>query len=183
MRAPREILERRLPVQVRHYAFPYGDANEAVLDVLARQQYQLAVTVNPGGNAFFAQPLMLRRTMIFGDVGLDAFKAKVQTSRPIGRAANPRGIRSVSATVSDDRVAPPASLPAPATAFEQRLRERALGQAREGRWAEAGHVVGDPGGPAAGRGRLPRPPRRDAPHDRSRRARNAAARAAGPQAR
>jgi len=71
VRTPRELLERRLPVHVRHYAFPYGDANDAVLEALARQQYQLGVTVNPGGNAFYAQPLMLHRTMIFGDVSLD----------------------------------------------------------------------------------------------------------------
>ena len=83
-RAPREALERKLPVRVRHYAFPYGDSNQAVLKVLARQQYQLAVTVVPGGNAFFAQPLMLRRTMIFGDHNLQAFKAKLQVSREIG---------------------------------------------------------------------------------------------------
>ncbi len=83
-RAPRDILERRLPVQVRHYAYPYGDANDTVLDVLGRQHYQLAVTVNPGGNAFFAQPLMLRRTMIFGDHDLEAFKARLQISRGIG---------------------------------------------------------------------------------------------------
>jgi len=82
-RAPRELLERRLQSPVRHYAFPYGDANEAVLDVLARNQYQLAVTVNPGGNPFFAQPLMLRRTMIFGDHDLEAFRARLQTSRAI----------------------------------------------------------------------------------------------------
>ncbi len=84
LRVPRELLERRLPVQVRHFAFPYGDANESVLDALARQQYQLAVTVYPGGNAFFAMPLALRRTMIFGDIDLDAFKAKLQISRASG---------------------------------------------------------------------------------------------------
>ncbi|WP_157269375.1 polysaccharide deacetylase family protein [Azohydromonas aeria] len=88
-RVPRELLERRLPVQVRHYALPYGDANEAVLEVLSRQQYRLAVTVNPGGNAFFAQPLMLRRTMIFGDHDLDDFRAKLQVSRPLPAAGAP----------------------------------------------------------------------------------------------
>jgi peptidoglycan/xylan/chitin deacetylase (PgdA/CDA1 family) len=85
-RGPRELLEKRLPVQVKHYAFPYGDANEQVLEMLARQRYSLAVTVNPGGNAFFAQPLMLRRTMIFGDHDLEAFKARLQTSRRIGQS-------------------------------------------------------------------------------------------------
>jgi len=83
-RGPRDLLQRRLPVQVRHYAFPYGDANDEVLEVLARERYELAVTVNPGGNAFFAQPFMLRRTMIFGDHDIEAFKAKLQISRGIG---------------------------------------------------------------------------------------------------
>ena len=84
IRGPRELLEKRLPVQVQHYAYPYGDSNDLVLDLLARQRYSLAVTVNPGGNAFFAQPLMLRRTMIFGDHDLEAFKARLQTSRRFG---------------------------------------------------------------------------------------------------
>ncbi|OWQ84449.1 hypothetical protein CDN99_24480 [Roseateles aquatilis] len=82
---PRDQLEQKLGGQVRHYAYPYGDANEQVLDTLTRQKYTLAVTVNPGGNAFFAQPLMLRRTMIFGDHDLEAFKARLQTSRRIGQ--------------------------------------------------------------------------------------------------
>lgn len=80
-RAPRELLERRLSSPVKQYAYPFGDANEAVLDALMRQQYQLAVTVTPGGNAFFAMPLMLRRTMIFGDMDMEAFKARLQISR------------------------------------------------------------------------------------------------------
>ena len=80
-RAPREALERKLPGPVRQYAYPYGDANDAVLDVLGRQQYQLAVTVNPGGNTFYAQPLMLRRTMIYGDHDIEAFKSRLQISR------------------------------------------------------------------------------------------------------
>ena len=84
VRAPRELLERRLPVQVRHYAFPYGDANQTLLDLLARQRYQLGLTVNPGGNGFFAQPLMLRRTMVYGDQDLSVFKLKLQTARGIG---------------------------------------------------------------------------------------------------
>ena len=83
-RAPRELLERKLGVSVRHYAYPYGDANQAVLDMLARQRYQLGVTVTPGGNAFFAQPLMLRRTMIYGDQDLAGFKAKLQIARGTG---------------------------------------------------------------------------------------------------
>lgn len=86
LRAPRELLERRLAqakVQVRHFAYPFGDASDVVLDAMARQQYQLGVTVNPGGNGFYAQPTMLRRTMIFGDLDLEGFKTKLQTSRSL----------------------------------------------------------------------------------------------------
>ncbi len=82
-RVPREVLERRLPVKVRHYAYPYGDANELMLDILTRMNYEIGVTVNPGGNGFFAHPLMLRRTMIFGDHDIEAFKSKLQISRSI----------------------------------------------------------------------------------------------------
>jgi peptidoglycan/xylan/chitin deacetylase (PgdA/CDA1 family) len=83
-RTPRDILERKLQIQVRQYAYPYGDANQAVLDVLTRQRYQVGVTVNPGGNGFFAQPLMLRRTMIYGDQDLTSFKLKLQIARATG---------------------------------------------------------------------------------------------------
>lgn len=82
-RVPREQIERRLGHKVRAFAYPYGDANEAVLEALGRQPYTLGVTVNPGGNPFYAQPLMLRRTMIYGDLDLDGFKAKLQIARPI----------------------------------------------------------------------------------------------------
>ncbi len=88
VRQPRQVLERRLAaagVRVRHFAFPFGDANELVLESMERNEYSLGVTVNPGGNAFFAQPYMLRRTMIFGDHDLDDFKARLQTRRGFAR--------------------------------------------------------------------------------------------------
>jgi peptidoglycan/xylan/chitin deacetylase (PgdA/CDA1 family) len=83
-RAPRELLGRRLGNRQHHFAYPYGDANQTVLDALTRQGVELGVTVTPGGNPFYAQPLMLRRTMIYGDMDLDDFKARLQTSRPLG---------------------------------------------------------------------------------------------------
>jgi peptidoglycan/xylan/chitin deacetylase (PgdA/CDA1 family) len=83
VRLPREQIQRKLRQDVSLYAYPYGDANETVLDVLSAQRYQLGVTVNPGGTPFYAQPLMLRRTMIYGTHDLEAFKARVETSRSI----------------------------------------------------------------------------------------------------
>ncbi len=80
-RLPREQIERRLQQEVNYFAYPFGDANEAVLDAMAKYRYRIGVTVNPGGNAFYAQPLMLRRTMIYGSHDLNDFKARLQTSR------------------------------------------------------------------------------------------------------
>jgi peptidoglycan/xylan/chitin deacetylase (PgdA/CDA1 family) len=82
-RVPRELLEKRLGVPQRFYAYPYGDANELVLEALARQHYRLGLTVTAGANPFWAQPLLLRRTMIFGEYDLAAFKARLQTERPL----------------------------------------------------------------------------------------------------
>ena len=86
VRQPRALLEKRLQgVRVRHFAYPFGDANELVLETLGKAEQELGVTVNPGGNPFFAQPLMLRRTMIFGDHDLEDFKARLQVRRSTGR--------------------------------------------------------------------------------------------------
>ena len=80
---PISVIESRLPIKVSRFAFPYGDANQDVLERLQRHRYGLGFTVNPGGNAFFAEKLMLRRTMIYGDHSLSAFKARLETSRPL----------------------------------------------------------------------------------------------------
>jgi peptidoglycan/xylan/chitin deacetylase (PgdA/CDA1 family) len=88
LKVPRAVLEKGLAsagVKVRHMAFPFGDANQTVLDALQRNDYDLGLTVNPGGNPFYAHPLMLRRTMIFGDHTLEDFKARLQVQRSFTR--------------------------------------------------------------------------------------------------
>ncbi|HNT39947.1 MAG TPA: polysaccharide deacetylase family protein [Rubrivivax sp.] len=86
MSLSRELLQRRLPgLEVRHLAYPFGDADAVVTESARRNGYVLAATVVPGGNAFFAAPMMLRRTMIFGDTSLEDFKARLQVERPLGR--------------------------------------------------------------------------------------------------
>jgi peptidoglycan/xylan/chitin deacetylase (PgdA/CDA1 family) len=83
IRVPQEVLQRNLSAKVTHYAYPYGDANEAVLERLAAASFSLGVTVNPGGNAFFAQPMMLRRTMVFGDYDIAGFNSLLQVFKEI----------------------------------------------------------------------------------------------------
>lgn len=86
MRVSRELLQRRLPgLDVRHLAYPFGDADGPVIERARENGYELAATVVPGGNAFFAAPMMLRRTMIFGDMRLEGFKARLQVERLLER--------------------------------------------------------------------------------------------------
>lgn len=84
LRSSRQLLEGRLPGQrVDQIAYPFGDANVAVVDAASRHGYQIGLTVIPGGNTFAAPPMLLRRTMIFGDLDLEGFKARLQTQRSL----------------------------------------------------------------------------------------------------
>ncbi len=77
--APISAIQDRLALASISYAYPYGDVNETVTEQLASKDVRLGVTVTPGGNAFFSYPLMLRRTMVFGNEDLDVFKSKLVT--------------------------------------------------------------------------------------------------------
>ena len=81
--APVDAIRSQLGVASVAYAFPYGDVNEMVVGELRSKGVKLGLTVTPGGNAFFAPPYMLRRTMIFGGDDLDAFRAKLVTTLPL----------------------------------------------------------------------------------------------------
>ena len=83
IRVPRDLIERNAATKVTSYAYPYCDANEAVLERIAKTGHALGLTVNAGGNPFFAYPLMLRRTMIYGNSSFDAFKAALQVFREL----------------------------------------------------------------------------------------------------
>ena len=82
---PVDVIRSQLGVPAVSYAFPYGDVNDIVVGELRNKGVKLGVTVTPGGNAFFSPPYMLRRTMIFGGDDMDAFRAKLVTSLPVGR--------------------------------------------------------------------------------------------------
>jgi peptidoglycan/xylan/chitin deacetylase (PgdA/CDA1 family) len=83
--APIDAIRERLGEPTISYAFPYGDVNDLVVENLRARNVKIGVTVTPGGNAFFAPPVMLRRSMIFGGDDLDTFKAKLVTSLPVVR--------------------------------------------------------------------------------------------------
>jgi len=76
---PVTVIKERLSAPSFTFAYPYGDVNEYVVDLLVKDSVGQGVTVTPGGNPFYAYPYMLRRTMVFGNDDLDAFKSKLAT--------------------------------------------------------------------------------------------------------
>lgn len=80
--SPIATIRTRLGAGSQAFAYPYGDVTESVADMLARGNVRLGFTVTPGGNPFFAYPLMLRRTMIYGEDDLAGFRAKLAVSSP-----------------------------------------------------------------------------------------------------
>jgi peptidoglycan/xylan/chitin deacetylase (PgdA/CDA1 family) len=79
---PTALLRRRLGRKVEFYAYPYGDANPRVVQELRVNGLHLGLTVQPHANPAFAYPYLLRRTMIFGQRDLQAFKAALEVYRP-----------------------------------------------------------------------------------------------------
>lgn len=74
---PARLVRERIGREVFSFAYPYGDVTDAVAEQMSKNDIALGLTVTPGGNAFFAAPLMLRRTMVFRDDDLAAFKSKL----------------------------------------------------------------------------------------------------------
>jgi len=83
VRGPTRLLRERLGVPSDAFSFPYGDANDEVITALKAEEYELALTVTRGGNAAFADPYRLRRTMIYGEDGLSDFRRRLQTFQPM----------------------------------------------------------------------------------------------------
>ncbi|WP_143820975.1 polysaccharide deacetylase family protein [Motiliproteus sp. MSK22-1] len=78
IRVPRKLLREQLGHPVDLFSYPYGDSSNQMVELLAKEKVKLAVTVQKGGNPAFADPLRLRRTMIFSDDDLPRFKKKLQ---------------------------------------------------------------------------------------------------------
>jgi peptidoglycan/xylan/chitin deacetylase (PgdA/CDA1 family) len=70
-------IERHLGLTAHAFAYPYGDANESALELVKRRGIGMGFTVSPGGNPFYAYPLLLRRTMIFAEDDLERFRDKL----------------------------------------------------------------------------------------------------------
>lgn len=71
-------LERHLGSKPRYLSYPYGDHSEYAVSTLKQSGYTLAMTVQRGANPAFADPYLLRRTMIYNNHDLADFKQIVR---------------------------------------------------------------------------------------------------------
>jgi peptidoglycan/xylan/chitin deacetylase (PgdA/CDA1 family) len=71
---PDGILSSKLGKPIKHFAYPYGDTSPTVLSILQERDYDTATTVQRGPNPPFADPLLLRRDMVYSDDKLSDFQ-------------------------------------------------------------------------------------------------------------
>jgi len=75
------ILNKKIGQTASHFAYPYGNSSRELIQLLKEDNYQLAVTVQQGGNASFSPPYLLRRTIIYGGDSLKTFSRRLDVFR------------------------------------------------------------------------------------------------------
>ncbi len=137
LRQPRQLLEQRLAAwspnagtKVTAFAYPYGESNDLVVEMLPREGYALGLTVHAGGNPFFASPRLLRRVMIYGDHDLEDFKARLQVRWPLDKLAERPTDRPLASAPATGPADPPPKKPSPGAAAQPTARAPARAGAR-----------------------------------------------------
>ena len=74
----KQIIDEKLNQKTIIFAYPFGRVNHQAMVLAMKNGYQLAVTVNRGGNAFFENPYLLRRDMVLKR-DMATFKKRLET--------------------------------------------------------------------------------------------------------
>lgn len=74
----KRIIDKELKQDTFFFAYPFGRANTRAIALAHQAGYQMAVTVKRGGNAFFANPFLLRRDQILKK-DMATFKKRLKT--------------------------------------------------------------------------------------------------------
>ncbi len=83
--ACKTMIKKKLNSDVKYLAYPYGDTNSLVNELLKKQDYQGAFTIKRGSNPFFIHNYRVNRSMIYGDFDLNQFEKNltVFTEEPL----------------------------------------------------------------------------------------------------
>lgn len=74
----KQIIDREMQQNTILLAYPYGRYNETILNLSDEAGYEVGVTVERGGNPFFADPLVLERNQIL-KTDMKSFAAMLKT--------------------------------------------------------------------------------------------------------
>ena len=69
-----KIIKAKVGKDVKYLAYPDGETNHLVIDLVKKDGYKAAFTVKRGGNPFYAHNYRLNRSMIYGDFDLTQFE-------------------------------------------------------------------------------------------------------------
>ncbi len=74
----KQTIDRQLNQNTTIFSFPYGRYNKHVMALSRKAGYEMAVSVERGGNPFFSNPLALKRDMILKK-DIKTFKTRLHT--------------------------------------------------------------------------------------------------------
>ncbi len=74
----KQTIDRKLNQNTTIFSFPYGRYNKDAMALSIKAGYEMAVTVDRGGNPFFSNPLALKRDMILNK-DIKTFKTRLHT--------------------------------------------------------------------------------------------------------
>jgi len=72
--ASARIIRAKAGKDIKYLAYPDGETNHLVIELVEKEGYRGAFTVRRGGNPFFIHDYRINRSMIYGDFNLDQFK-------------------------------------------------------------------------------------------------------------
>ena len=78
----KKIIDKKLRQETYLLAYPYGKYDQRSINIAKEAGYKIAMSVQRGGNAFFANPLYLRRDQILRK-DMQAFISRLNTFKPI----------------------------------------------------------------------------------------------------
>jgi hypothetical protein len=72
----KKFLEDRLGIPINHFAYPYGDLSQSIVDMVQGAGYATACSVRAGFNNKNTSPFIIKRIGIFGEDSLWKFALK-----------------------------------------------------------------------------------------------------------
>jgi peptidoglycan/xylan/chitin deacetylase (PgdA/CDA1 family) len=74
---PKKLIKKKLDIDCKYLAYPYGETNNLVVALLKKYGYQAAFTIERKPNPFFIDKYRICRSVIYGSYNMDEFKSNL----------------------------------------------------------------------------------------------------------